>query len=200
MPQIVKLKIHYPIVLAVLLTLLTSNGIYAQESADVDIIPASAVPSDSLKSYEGETTHAPMRLTPDKSELVRLDKNAASIIVGNPAHLSVLAESATTLVLVPRAPGATFMTVLDQNGDLIMARHVIVASPQKKYVRIRKSCSADAENCQNTQVYYCPDMCHEISISSGAADASAAPDTAALTQGTQGAGNAEALDPEATEE
>ncbi|MBK7361953.1 MAG: hypothetical protein IPJ01_06550 [Micavibrio sp.] len=42
-----------------------------------------------------------------------------------------------------------------------MQRHVIVASPKEKYVRIRKSC-ASSKGCQPTQVYYCPDMCHEI--------------------------------------
>jgi hypothetical protein len=78
-----------------------------------------------------------------------------------PAHLNILPEGPNTLVLIPRAPGATYFTVLDGENKVIMQRHVIVASPKEKYVRIRKSC-ATSKGCQPTQVYYCPDMCHEI--------------------------------------
>ncbi len=196
MAKTVTLKTIYLFALTVFIVLGSLNDAAAQNASPVDIISASAMPSDSAPDNGGATTHPPVRLTPDKSELIRLDSKAASIIVGNPAHLSVLAESAETLVLVPRQPGATYITVLGQNGDVIMARHVIVASPQKKYVRIRKSCAGGAEGCQTTQVYYCPDMCHEINIETGAADPADMPGAEAMANGAQ----TDPFDPEASEE
>lgn len=112
------------------------------------------------------STHPPLRLTPDKSELVRLPRGAASVIVGNPAHISVLAENANTLVIVPLAPGASHFTALDNKGNVIIQQHVIVASPQRDYVRVRRTCSRGDDSCQATSVYYCPDMCHEIAMTS----------------------------------
>ncbi len=135
----------------------------AQE-APIDIIPASSLSERNIILPDNEDTDVPLKLTPDKSELIRLPKKAGSIIIGNPKHLSVLADSAQTLVLVPKLPGATYMTVLDLEGNLIMQRHVLVDSPKDKYVRIRKSCAGGAEGCQTTKVYFCPDMCHEVSV------------------------------------
>jgi hypothetical protein len=46
-----------------------------------------------------------------------------------------------------------------------MQRHILVDAPQDHYVRVRKSCAfSNNGNCQTTQVYYCPGMCHEINV------------------------------------
>ncbi len=140
----------------------------------IDTIPGKPIVTSGKDYNQTNDTHPPLKITPDKSELIRLDKDAGSIIIGNPSHLSVLADSAKTLVLVPQLPGATHITVLDKESNILMQRHVIVASPEKKYVRIRKSCSADTEGCEPTQIYYCPDMCHKVNV---AQDVTASSDT-----------------------
>src|SRR5690606_8543611 len=111
-----------------------------------------------------EATHPLLRLTPDKTEMVPLEREAHSIIVGNPDHAGVLMENPKLLLVVPRQPGATYFSVLDKDGKVIMQRHVVVAGPHEKYVRIRRSCAnaTRSGNCQPVSVYYCPDMCHEI--------------------------------------
>jgi hypothetical protein len=165
---------------------LSPLSVHAQEhkaaAQGVDILPAKSLENAPLSLDEDNETHPPIRLTPDKSEIVRLDAAAATVLVGNPAHLSVLAENSKTLVLVGRAPGATHFAVLDSKGGMIMQRHVIVASPKEKYVRIRSSCaSGGSENCQATRVYYCPDMCHEVVIDGGEDSAGAQSQPAAQT-------------------
>lgn len=113
--------------------------------------------------HNGTTTHDAINLTMDKSELIRLDQDAASIVVGNPSHVNVLAENPRLLVVVPIAPGATHISVLGPRGDVVMQRHVIVAAPNQNYMRIRKSCAKmNSDDCVRTQTYYCPGMCHEI--------------------------------------
>ncbi len=150
--------------IATTILLASSSHLYAADTV-VDILPQ--MTSSNSQQISGEATHQAIKLTPDKSELIRLDRDAASIIVGNPAHINVIADSPRTLIIVPREPGATHFTILDKNSQTIMQRHVIVASPTKDYIRIKRTCANDAKNCQNTSVFYCPDMCHEIKIDNG---------------------------------
>ncbi len=143
-----------------------ASNAYAENKKTVDILPA-VIADDNAQGQNyvlGDMTHKIIRLTPDKSELIHLNSPAGSIIVGNPAHINVIADSSTTLVIIPRTPGATHFTVLGKTGDVIMQRQVIVASPKENYIRIRKTCADDAKDCEKTSVFYCPDMCHEIEL------------------------------------
>lgn len=145
-----------------LLTTFAGGSISVPAAHAQDLIPPVTGAANSDSNPDLATTHPMLRLMPDKSELVRLDRNAVSVIVGNPSHLSVLLDTPNTLVLVPRAAGATHFTVLDGAGNVVMQRHVVVASPKKNYVRVRRSCANGAEGCRATSVYFCPDICHEI--------------------------------------
>lgn len=140
--------------------------------AHTDLVPPKTTETSLAPGQEtnGET-HPPLRLTQDKSELVPLDREAGSVVIGNPGYISILVDSPKLAVVVPRMEGATYFTILDKEGKVIMQRHVIVGSPKKNYVRIRRSCSAAPQGtpCQPTSVYYCPDMCHEVG-SAGAED------------------------------
>ncbi|MBI2233564.1 MAG: pilus assembly protein N-terminal domain-containing protein, partial [Micavibrio aeruginosavorus] len=90
-----------------------------------------------------EDTHPALRLTPDKSELLQMDNDVASVVIGNPDHLGVLMDNTRLLILLPRKPGATYLTLLDVDGKVLMQRHVLVASPKSDYVRIRRSCGGN---------------------------------------------------------
>ena len=149
--------------LAIILVIALFAPVYAfaQEQNVIDIISASA--EESAAVSEDSHTHPPLRLTPDKSEIINLPREAASIIIGNPNHLGILADSSKRIILVPRAPGASYFSILDKDGGVIMQRHAVIASPKKKYIRVRRACANDESgNCQETRVFYCPDMCHEI--------------------------------------
>lgn len=122
-------------------------------------------PTQAQIAYSDMTdTHPPLRLTPDRSEFIHLSAPAKSIIVGNPNHLSVSIESPDMLVMAPLMPGATYFTVLGENGRVLMQRHVVVGAAKEKYIRVRNKCIAAEEGCQPEKIYYCPDACHEISM------------------------------------
>lgn len=154
------------------------SGVAAMLMAPNAMAQDVSIKTDTHGTQTVNQTDTSLRLTPDKSELVRLNRNAASVLVGNPAHISVLAESARTLVVVPKAAGASYFTVLDEDGKIIMRRHVIVASPQKNYIRIKRTCAGGNETCQDTSVYYCPGMCHEINMQSVEASTTSTQDLA----------------------
>lgn len=105
-----------------------------------------------------------IRITPDKTKIVRLKEDAASVIVTNPAHVSVLLDSPRLLVVMPRVPGSTSFTVLNAKGQIILERTVIVSGLAKqKYVRIRRMCdNGGTGGCVPTAYFYCPDGCYEV--------------------------------------
>ena len=176
-------KTHCFSLLLALMIVMMPGASRAQDGI-VDILPPILEAEDSDLVSADQVTHAAIRLTPDKSELVRLEEEAGSIIIGNPIHINIIADSSKTIVVVPRVPGATHFTILGKKGQVLMQRHVIVASPKKDYIRVKRTCTEDAgEGCQSTSVFYCPDMCHEIGIAvpedtSTQDDASSGDDTA----------------------
>lgn len=161
--------------LALICGLVSGQAMAQTAPAAQDLIPPVTAQSASVpENAAGEETHPALKLSPDKSELVRLDREAASVIVGNPGHVTVLLDTPRLAVVIPRQAGATYFTVLDKDGNVIMQRHVIVAAPKENYVRVRRSCgnAAQGTDCRPTSVYFCPDMCHEIDA--GAQESTAA--------------------------
>jgi hypothetical protein len=130
-------------------------------------------------------------MTPDKSKLVRLHEDAASVVVTNPTTISVLLDSPRLLVILPRLPGTTTFTVLNSGGKIIMERTVIVATAaQPKYVRIRKLCQGGDPNCVRSAYFYCPDGCYEVLPVNPEASAAQAPPISGSNGDTSGQNNA----------
>lgn len=172
-----KTLIYSALVLAGVALCGSANAQDAAIQPESDLMPAvssesAAAPSEAANAE----THPNLTLSPDKSELVELDRDATSVVVGNPNHIGVLLDTPRLAVIIPRTPGATYFTVLDKDGKVIMQRHVLVAAPKKNYVRVRRSCgnAPQGTDCQPTSVYFCPDMCHEIGASGEAASTSGA--------------------------
>lgn len=144
----------------------------AKEKSLMPPLSTSTASASEYKISEGEETHPLLRLTPDETQILRINEDATTVIVGNPAHLNVLMDNPQMLILVPRQPGATSLTLLNGENKVIMQRHVIVASPKEQYIRVRRSCINGGNDCAPTRVYYCPDMCHEVQIMAGQGGAS----------------------------
>lgn len=108
-----------------------------------------------------------LRLTPDRSEIIRLQEDAASVVVTNPAHAQVMMETPRLLLVMPRQPGSTSLFVLDAQGKTILERDILVSASTQPYVRIRKACAANDQSCQANSYYYCPDGCYEVTTVPG---------------------------------
>ncbi len=106
----------------------------------------------------------PLRVSLDKPEIIRLDRDAVNVIVGSNENLRVVPDTNRNLVLIAKKPGSTYFRALDADGKVIMQRHVIIGSPSKNYIRIRRACANGAQGCKQYSVYYCPDMCHEVNV------------------------------------
>ncbi len=106
---------------------------------------------------------SPITISPDGPALVQLNEDAASVIVGNPAHATAMVENPRLIMLMPGAAGATSITALNAEGKAILNRKVLVGGGKGKgYIRINRACgSASRDGCQPVTSYYCPGRCYE---------------------------------------
>ena len=150
-------------------------------TANSHVVPAEATPHDkaapsslglstpatSIKADENEEM-PPLRISPDQPTVLQLDRDAINILVGSNKNLRVVPDTNRTLVLIPKQPGSTYFRALDAEGKVVMQRHVIIGAPKNDYIRIRRACvNSGDKGCREYSVYYCPDMCHEVSVSQG---------------------------------
>lgn len=139
-------------------------------ASELPAIPAEPESADAPVASDA-TELSPLRISPDKPEIIQLDRDAINVLVGSDETLRAVPDTNRTIVLIPKKPGATYFKAIDADGKIIMQRHVIVGAPEKgnKYLRIRRSCAGDDTNCKQYSVYYCPDMCHEVNVVQGEA-------------------------------
>jgi len=71
-------------------------------------------------------------------------------------------DTARTVLVMPRAPGTTSLTVLDNRGEVILEQSIVIGAAQKSYIRVRKACSSNDSSCVPSSYFYCPDGCYEV--------------------------------------
>lgn len=141
----------------------------ASGTLDLPPIPGASDTDQKNNGKSAEKEELPLRISPDKPEVVKLDRDAVNVLVGSDETLRAVPDTNRTIVLIPKKPGATYFKAIDAEGKVIMQRHVIVGSIEKgnQYIRIRRACANDDTNCKQFSVYYCPDMCHEVNVVQG---------------------------------
>ncbi|MBW7850090.1 MAG: pilus assembly protein N-terminal domain-containing protein [Rhodospirillales bacterium] len=99
----------------------------------------------------------PLVVTWDKAHLLRLSKDAAQVIIGNPAYVDATIESPRVLTLFGKQPGETNIIVLDSRNRTILERAVVVHPESGRRVSVispRKGTTGVAE-----VKYSCPGGC-----------------------------------------
>ncbi len=105
-----------------------------------------------------------IRVSPSESKTVSLSRDASTVIVANPMHATVFLDTPRQLVIMPRAPGATQVKVLDDKGHVIFDKGVLVDGASDNHLRIRRICHGGDE-CEPQTIYYCPEgNCAAISV------------------------------------
>ena len=70
----------------------------------------------------------------DQATLVRLDRPAAEIVVGNPSIADVSVQSGKVLVVTGKSFGETNLIVMDADGKVVVNRRLIVQEPRTGFV------------------------------------------------------------------
>jgi len=92
----------------------------------------------------------------DQAMMVRLERPAAEIVVGNPSIADVAIQSRNTLVLTGKSFGETNLIVTDRDGKVIVNRRVVVQEPDSGFVTVyrgvRRETLVCAPNCETPLV------------------------------------------------
>ncbi|MGZ5917753.1 MAG: pilus assembly protein N-terminal domain-containing protein [Methyloceanibacter sp.] len=90
-------------------------------------------------------------VTIDQAAIIRLERPAAEIIVGNPSIADVAVQSGKVLVVTGKSYGRTNLIVIDSDGKQVTNRALSVTEPGKGYVVVHRGTSPFT--------YYCAPNC-----------------------------------------
>jgi Flp pilus assembly secretin CpaC len=92
----------------------------------------------------------------DQTVPIKLDRSAATIVVGNPAVADIAAQSNNLFFIVGRTMGTTNVVALDAAGDQIANVTIHVTSVNSGQVSLHRSTFREsyscAPNCERTQM------------------------------------------------
>jgi hypothetical protein len=83
----------------------------------------------------------------DEARLLRLDQDAAQVIVGNPSIADVAVQSARLLVVTGKSYGATNLIVLDAEGREILSTRLGVAPNDSRLIIVYRGASRQSFHC-----------------------------------------------------
>ncbi len=83
----------------------------------------------------------------DQATLVRLDRPAQEIVVGNPSIADVSVQSGKVLVVTGKSYGETNLIVMDADGKVIANRKLIVQDPRTGFVTLYKGSARFTFDC-----------------------------------------------------
>ena len=83
----------------------------------------------------------------DQASLLRLERPAAEIVVGNPSIADVSVQSGKVLILTGKSFGETNLIVVDAEGKVIISRRLIVHEPRAGFVTVYKGNAKQTMHC-----------------------------------------------------
>jgi len=87
-------------------------------------------------------------LTLDQSRLVRLPDRVATIVIGNPLIADAAVQPGGLMVLTGKGYGATNLIALDQKGNALMEKQLLVQAPdQDSVVVVYKGVNRETYSC-----------------------------------------------------
>lgn len=83
----------------------------------------------------------------DQATLVRLERPAAEIVVGNPSIADVSVQSGKVLVVTGKSFGETNLIVMDADGKVFVNRRLIVQEPRSGLVTMYRGSARQTLHC-----------------------------------------------------
>ena len=83
----------------------------------------------------------------DQASLVKLDRAAAEIVVGNPSIADVSVQSGKVLVVTGKSFGESNLIVLDGDGKVIISKRLIVTEPRTGFVTVYRGPERQTLHC-----------------------------------------------------
>jgi Flp pilus assembly secretin CpaC len=83
----------------------------------------------------------------DQSQLVKLPRPAAEIIIGNPSIADVSVQNGNLLVVTGKTFGITNMIILDAQKNIILDQRILVKRDEAKVVNLMRGTQRQSYNC-----------------------------------------------------
>jgi Flp pilus assembly secretin CpaC len=96
----------------------------------------------------------PVDVTIDFAKVMKLDKPAHTIIIGNPGIADASIDDETTLILTGKTAGTTNLIVLDEGGEEMMNTVVRVSSDIRQLTTVFYG--------PNRQTFSCAPVCEQV--------------------------------------
>ena len=115
--------------------------------------PKAAMPARPSRIVAAGAGHAAMaasnsvQVLVDQATLVRLDRPAAEIVVGNPSIADVSVQSSKLLVVTGKSFGETNLIVMDADGKVVANRQLIVQEPRTGFVTVYRGGARQTLHC-----------------------------------------------------
>lgn len=111
------------------------------------VVLASLVPAIAYAAENPEQAEDKVIVTVDRAKVFRISRPARTVIIGNPSIADATVEDNTTLVLTGRSFGVTNLIILDEQGEPIVDRTVVVRGHETNTVRIYRRASRETLAC-----------------------------------------------------
>jgi Flp pilus assembly secretin CpaC len=83
----------------------------------------------------------------DQATLVRLERPAAEIVVGNPSIADVSVQSGKVLVVTGKSFGETNLIVMDADGKVFVNRRLVVQEPRTGFITMYRGSARQTLHC-----------------------------------------------------
>lgn len=86
-------------------------------------------------------------VTYDQSQLLKLDRPAREIVIGNPTIADVLVHGGNMLIVTGKTFGITNIIALDAERNIILERRIVVQRDEASVVNLHKGGRRQSFNC-----------------------------------------------------
>jgi Flp pilus assembly secretin CpaC len=83
----------------------------------------------------------------NEAKVVKLSREADTVIIGNPEIADASVQDATTLVLTAKGFGVTNLVVLDRQGTPIVDEQIVVSRQAAQSIRIYRRANVQTMSC-----------------------------------------------------
>ena len=88
-----------------------------------------------------------IQIQTDQAHILRLDKTAKSVIIGNDTIVDAVMQDGKTIVLTGRSNGVTNLVVIDQDGETLLDEKVMVGQNDVATTRIFRGANVLVMSC-----------------------------------------------------
>jgi Flp pilus assembly secretin CpaC len=98
-------------------------------------------------SAAGASAETGIEVVMNQAKIVKLSREADTIVVGNPLIADAAVQDATTIVLTGKGFGVTNIVVLDADGNPVIDEQIIVSRQTASSVRIYRRAEVQTLSC-----------------------------------------------------